>query len=102
MKKSLAVTAALALTVGLAIAAPAMSASANDVGVDMNQACQINWGSGWQATLSNSSSAYGWQCWVPPWGTRKGVSVQGYCNYFGLGTAVVLNASDPYSWRCRS
>jgi hypothetical protein len=102
LKKSLAAIAALALTVGFAVTAPAMSASAADVGVNMDQACQIQWGIGYQSILSNPSSAYGWQCYVAPWGVRKSVSVQGYCNYFSLGTAVVLDAGNPYSWRCRS
>jgi hypothetical protein len=93
--------AALTLVAGLVVV-PAVSASAADVGVNMNQACQIQYGAGWQAILTNSSSAYGWNCWVAPYGVRKSVSVQGYCNYFSLGTAVVLDAGNPYSWRCRS
>lgn len=79
------------------------AAQATDYGVDMNTACRITNGQGYQAELTYpSQGAYGWRCWVPPWGVRKGVSVQAYCDYYGLGTAVVLNASDPYSWRCRT
>lgn len=102
MKRKLATLfATLALSVGgvLAVSSPA---SATDYGVNMNQACQITYGAGWQAILVNPNSAYGWKCWVPPWGVRKDVNVQAYCNYFGLGTAVVLNPSNPYSWRCRT
>lgn len=102
MKKIVArVLTPLALVAGL-VAAPASMASAADVGVDMNQACQISQGTGYVALLQNSSDAYSWRCWVPPWGVRKEVSVQAYCNYFGLGTAVVLDPRNAYSWRCRS
>lgn len=102
MRKKLAtVFATLALSAGAAVAT-ASPASATDYGVDMNQACQIKYGAGWQAILVDSSSAYGWRCWVPPWGVRKDVDVQAYCNYFDLGRAVVLDAGNPYSWRCRT
>ena len=101
MKRALAsVFTALVMTTGVVVAT-ASTAQAADVGVNMNQACQINHGAGYVAELTYPG-AYGWRCWVPPWGVRKGVSVQAYCNYFGLGTAVVLDPNNAYSWRCRS
>jgi hypothetical protein len=92
----------LAVVVAL-VTAPSV-ASATDYGVDMSQACQISYGAGWQAELTYpGQGAYGWRCWVPPWGAiRKSVNVQAYCSYFGLGTAVVLDPNNPYSWRCRT
>lgn len=95
------VLAPLALVAGLVIA-PAHAANAVDVGVNMDQACQIQHGLTWKSKLLDAGNAYSWRCWVPPWGVEKNVSVQGYCTYFGLGTAVVLNPSNAYSWRCRS
>lgn len=95
-------TSAAACAVAL-IAGPATAAHATDYGVNMNQACQIQYGAGWRAELTYpGQGAYGWRCWVPPFAPRKGVSVQGYCTYFGLGTAITLNPADPYSWRCRT
>jgi len=100
MKRALAsVLAALVMTAG--VVATASTAHAADTGVNMNQACQINHGAGYVAKLEYSG-AYGWRCWVPPWGVRKGVNVQAYCNHFGLGNAVVLDPSNAYSWRCRT
>ncbi len=102
MKRIVArVLAPLALVTGLVVA-PASAANAADVGVDMNQACQISQGVGYVAKLLDSGNAYSWRCWVPPWGVQKSVSVQAYCDYFSLGTAVVLDSGNAYSWRCRS
>lgn len=102
MKKIIvSVLATFALVAGMVAVTPA-TASAADVEVDMNQACQIQHGLFWQSYLINASDAYSWRCWVPPWGAFRNVSVQGYCTAHGLGTAVVLNPNDAFSWRCRS
>ncbi len=102
MKKIVArVLAPLVLVAGLVVA-PASAANAADVGVNMNQACQLTNGAGYVSLLLDSGNAYSWRCWVPPWGVRKGANVQLYCSTFGLGTAVVLDPGNAYSWRCRS
>lgn len=94
--------AALALAVGLVVA-PITAASAADSSVSMDMACQLEHGAGWKAILIYNTTAYGWKCYAPPYGAvKKAVNVQVYCNAFGLGSAVVLNTSDPWSWRCRS
>lgn len=100
-RRILSVLTVLALSVGL-VSATAPSASAVDVGVNMNQVCQLSQGAGYVAKLENANSAYGWRCWVPPWGVRKSAYVQRYCDHFGLGLAIALDADNPYSWRCRS
>jgi hypothetical protein len=90
--------AGVALIVGT-IVLPATSASASGEGVNMNEACQIQYGAGWYAQLTYpSEGAYGWQCWVPPYGIRKGVSVEGYCQYFYSENA--YNTGGAYSWYC--
>lgn len=62
MKKIVArVLIPLALVAGLVVA-PTSMASAADVGVNMNQACQISQGDGYVALLQNSSDAYSWRC----------------------------------------
>lgn len=65
-KKTTTMLAAFALaataTVGLVVAGPAPAANAADVGVNMNQACQIQHGIGWQAKLLDAGNAYSWRC----------------------------------------
>ncbi len=95
------VLAPLALVAGL-VFVPASAANAADVGVDMDQACQLTNGASYVSLLLDSGNAYSWRCWVPPWGVYKSVNVQLYCSAFGYGTAVVLDPSNAYSWRCRS
>jgi len=87
------IVAALALGTVVAVAAPA---SAADYGVNMNVACQLQ---GQSSAYLASSGAYGWRC-SPG---NVGVNVQNYCKYtYGsAANAVVLNASDANSWRCR-
>ena len=90
----------LALSVGLcttSISTPTANASEY---VDMNVACKLTNGAGWVAQLTYpSQGAYGWRCWVPPFGVvKKGASVQKYCRYiYGLNA---YNTGGAYSWYC--
>ena len=69
-------------------------------GVDMRLACQMTNGAGWVEQLTYpSQGAYGWRCWVPPFGAvKKGVNVQLYCSgVYGLNA---YNSGGAYSWYC--
>lgn len=84
---------AVIATGALALGGAALTASnANAVGVNMDQACQLTNGAGWVAQLTYpGDGAYGWRCWVPPFGVvKKGVNVQLYCS-----AVWGLNASTP-------
>lgn len=89
-----------ALLVGAAVVLPATSASASGEGVDMNETCQINYGAGWYAQLTYpSQGAYGWRCWVPPYGAvKKVVDVNAYCQ--ALYGEWAYNTGGAYSWYC--
>jgi hypothetical protein len=94
-KLLVSVLAAIAVCAGVLMApTPALA-----VGVDMNMACQVTWGAGWQAELTYpSQGAWGWRCWVPPFGVRKNVDVQKYCQQvYGLNAYA---GSGAYSWYC--
>ncbi|MEU9685374.1 hypothetical protein [Amycolatopsis japonica] len=71
-------------------------------GVDMQRACNVqNPGMGLAAVVTDSRNAYSWRCRAP-WGYQVGINVNAACaNQYGGGAyATLLNASDPYSWRC--
>lgn len=98
-KKIAALAVGTLLSVGLVLPVSNASAAAQ-VGVDMNQACQLTNGAGWVAQLTYpSQGAYGWRCWVPPYGAvKKGVNVQLYCSaVYGLNA---YNTGGAYSWYC--
>ncbi|MET1076268.1 MAG: hypothetical protein ABWY11_26735 [Umezawaea sp.] len=50
--------------------------------------------------LLDTHNAYSWRCYYA--GTYYNVSMDAACvNQYGGGAfSVLLNASDPYSWRC--
>lgn len=89
---------ALLLGLGIVMGGPDVkSASATDYGVDMDFACTLNGYYG-GAYLVNSTVT-GWRC-APGGGS---VNVQAYCSYAHPGsTALYLNYSNAYSWRCRT
>ena len=98
--KPAATIAMAVLAASWTLAGPAQSALAADYGVNMDRACQItqNWPTSF-AYLNTPYNAYSWRCGP----VVSGVDVQAYCNSDHSGSrAIVLNAADPYSWRCRT
>lgn len=98
-KKIRAAIAAMVVVAASLLASPS-SAQATEV-VNMDLVCQQNHGltyMGWYRYPSQG--AYGWACWVPPWGASiKGADVQRYCQaQFGTNAWLAYNGRD--GWRC--
>lgn len=71
-------------------------------GIDMQRACDTQYpGRGLRATVTNSSSAYSWQCIGS--GVSLGIDATGECRtQYGYGAvSAASNPGDPYSWYCR-
>jgi hypothetical protein len=71
-------------------------------GVDMQRACNEQYPAyGLRATVTDQHNAFSWRC-TAPWGYSAGIDVNRECvsQYGGGAYSVLLNASDPYSWRC--
>ena len=83
---------------GSIAAAPAAHAAYS---VDMNVACQVNYGSvGWRATLAYpGQGGYGWRCYlVGGGGGLYSVNIEQYCQViYGLHAR---GGSTAYNWRC--
>jgi hypothetical protein len=87
-------------------------ASAEDYGVDMAEQCAVQYPDGLAffpayASIVAPHNAYSWRCEqvskLPGGGVISNlpVDVESFCTRHGLGLAVVLNADDAGSWRCR-
>ena len=75
--------------------------------IDVQQACERQYGSGYKAVYSDRNDAYSWYCSrtaSPPGrndaGVLGGLDLDGYCAALRRGYAVALNQGDAYSWRC--
>jgi hypothetical protein len=96
-----------ALAVGLSLAATIGSAELAGAttilgGVDMQGACNEQYPAyGLRAVVTDQHNAFSWRC-TSPWGYSVGIDVNRECRVqYGSGAySVLLNASDPYSWRC--
>ena len=69
-------------------------------GVDMQRACDTQYGSGLRAVATNANSAYSWQCVGP--GVSHGIDVTAECRtQYGNGAvADVTNPASAWSWYC--
>lgn len=97
MRKFRVMLASLALAFrGLFAAAAPASAAA--LSVNMNSACQYQYGAARSAYLA-VHNVLGWRC-SPGGGS---INVQSWCKavYGPSAISVWYNYNDPYSWRCR-
>lgn len=81
---------------------PASSPSGGSLGgVDMQRACNTQYGLGLTAVATNANSAYSWQCVGP--GVSRGVDVTAECvTQYGYGAiSAVSNPASAWSWYCR-
>lgn len=69
-------------------------------GVNMQQACNIQYGRGLTAVATNANSAYSWQCQRP--GVSRGINVTAECavQYGNGAVADVTNPDSAWSWYC--
>jgi len=70
-------------------------------GVDMQRACNTQYGLGLTAVATNANSAYSWQCVGP--GVSRGIDVTAECaTQYGYGTiSAVSYPANAWSWYCR-
>ena len=70
-------------------------------GVNMQQACNTQYGNGLTAVATNANSAYSWQCVGA--GVSRGIDVTAECvTQYGYGAiAAVSNPASAWSWYCR-
>jgi hypothetical protein len=112
LKKRMRLLVTLGMTSGalaagtLAASAPA-SASTYLGGVNMQQACAVQYpGFGLRAVVQNQYNAYSWKCaqlpWWP-WGHAVGIDVNRECvTQYGPGAhAGLWNSYNPYTWFCQ-
>lgn len=69
-------------------------------GVNMQQACNSQYGTGLTAVATNANSAYSWQCVGP--GVSRGINVTAECVVqYGYGAvAAASNPASAWSWYC--
>jgi surface antigen len=69
-------------------------------GVNMQQACNTQYGLGLTAVATNANSAYSWQCVGP--GVSRGINVTAECaaQYGNGAVADVTNPDSAWSWYC--
>lgn len=69
-------------------------------GVDMQRACDTQYGQGLKAVATNVGSAYSWQCIGP--GVSRGIDVTAECRtQYGYGAiSAVSNPASAWSWYC--
>lgn len=69
-------------------------------GVDMQHACNVQYGNGRTAVATNVNSAYSWQCVGP--GVSGGIDVTAECavQYGNGAVADVTNPNSAWSWYC--
>jgi surface antigen len=69
-------------------------------GVNMQEACNTQYGKGLTAVATNVNSAYSWQCVGP--GIQRGIDVTAECaTQYGNGAlAAVTNPNSAWSWYC--
>lgn len=80
------------------LVAPA-SASTNAGGVDMQQACLEQYGSGWTAGYY-AGSAYNWFC-VNSAGTKESINVDEYCAVtYGKNAYADPQGGQVFDWGC--
>ena len=97
----------LALVIGLSLSMLIGAAGFADAttilgGVDMQRACNEQYPAyGLRAVVTDQHNAFSWRC-TAPWGYSAGIDVNRECaSQYGPGAySVLLNTSDPYSWRC--
>jgi hypothetical protein len=89
-------------SVGLALGAaatiaPTASAAVILGGVDIAKQCRPL-----ETRLLDAHNAFSWRCYSSRTGNYYSVNLDAACaDQYGPGAfAVVLNTSDPYSWRC--
>ena len=102
-RRAIAVGLFLAGTIGAGVAGAA-TANATTIlgGVDMQRACNEQYPAfGLRAVVTDQHNAFSWRC-TSPWGYSGGIDVNRECaSQYGSGAySVLLNTSDPYSWRC--
>lgn len=96
-RATLALVALVTLVVGL-VATPVQ---ATGTGVDMTQACRLQYGPTYEARLFYpAQGAYGWKCTIPPFNIKKDVDVNNYCDvYHGVWSH---NHGGAYTWHCNT
>ena len=95
-RKSLSILAGATLALGIVAGGVVQPAQAADYPVNVTIACQL---AGYSSASLVAGNVYGWRC-NPG---SVGADIQLWCSYAYAGTtAVYLNYSNPYSWRCRT
>lgn len=94
-----------ALVGGAGVAVGAAPASAATARVDMQRACNDQYGAGfgYLARPLNARDAFSWRC-TKPWDTRLGIDVNRACaTQYGSGWSAGLRSrTDAYSWYCKN
>ena len=84
---------------GVALSAPAQ---ADDPGIDLQRACQVQYDDGGAWLIPAEDNVYDWSCYTPRWGYSDGIDMDAACRdqYSWATHAQFSDYWNKYSWYC--